>query len=148
VSPTERLYASSSEALKAVREDFLYWTGKLTETSFQLSFGVLASNWAVFGSVDAILRNVWSQLSIFLVLASLAKSVLGAKRMGELHLKQCAYAATDPSRWNAEFEEKAHKMDPWPFTKEIESTGRLLRNARAWLPTLAGLLFVIALLRR
>src|SRR5947209_1299855 len=51
------LYQSPGEALKAVREDYLYWTEKLTDTSLQLSYAVIAANWAVFGSVDKLLSN-------------------------------------------------------------------------------------------
>jgi len=46
-----RLYASASDGLKQVRDDFLYWTGRLTDSSFQLSFALIAGNWAAFGSL-------------------------------------------------------------------------------------------------
>jgi len=36
------LYQSANEALKAVQDDYLYWTEKLTDTSLQLSYAVIA----------------------------------------------------------------------------------------------------------
>jgi hypothetical protein len=134
--------------LKAVREDYLYWTGKLTETSLQLAYAVLAANWAVFGSVDKILTNFWSKLSVALVVVGLGLIVAGAKWMGELHQKRIDYAESDPSRWKAEYTEASGKRDPWPFTSVIERVGRVTREAKTWLPLLAGVLFLIALLLR
>ena len=142
------MYESPSEALKVVREDYLYWTGKLTDTSLQLSYAVIAANWAVFGSVDKLLSNFWSQLSMALVIFALLLSVFGAKWMGELHIKQVDHAESDLSRWEAEFRVNAGKRDPWPFTKGIENLGRVMREVKVWLPLLAGIAFLIALAHR
>jgi len=139
------LYSDAPEALKAVRDDYLYWTGKLTETSVQLSYAVLGANWAVFGSVDSILTNLWSKLSVFLIVLSLGMSVLGAKAMGEMHFGRINYAEADPARWNTEFHATAGKRDPWPFTGAIESLGSNMRAAKTWLPLIAGALFFVAL---
>jgi hypothetical protein len=67
-STNDVLYQNPNDALKAVREDYLYWTGKLTDTSWQLSYAIIAANWAVFGSVDKLLGNLWSKLSVSLVI--------------------------------------------------------------------------------
>lgn len=61
------LYTTSSDAPKAVRDDYHYWTGKLTDSSFQLSLAVIAANWPVFSSASGILCNWWAKLSIALV---------------------------------------------------------------------------------
>ena len=147
-STTEALYQSPSEALKAVHKDYLYWTGKLTDTSLQLSYAVIAANWAVFGSVDELLASFWSKPSVSLVIVGLGLSVAGAKWTGELHRARIEYAETDASRWKAEFQESAAKRDPWPFTKAIEYLGRAMREAKTWLPLIAGVSFFIALVRR
>lgn len=139
------LYSDSQDALKAVRDDYLYWTGKLTETSVQLSYAVLGANWAVFGSVDKILTSFWCKASVLLVILSLALSSLGAKMMGEWHRKRIDYAETDPTRWSTEFGDTAGKRDPWPFTTAIESAGKVLRFGKAWLPLVAGACFLVAL---
>jgi hypothetical protein len=145
-STTQSLYATPSAALKEVRKDYLYWTGKLTETSLQLSYAILAANWAVFGSVDGILKSRWAEGSVTLVVIGLAVSVVGAKRMGELHGKRIDYAETNPPRWDIEFNETAGKRDPWPFTRQIESLGKRMREAKTWLPVAAGIAFFIGLL--
>lgn len=139
------LYDTSGGALKAVKEEYHYWTGKLTESSFQLSLGVIAANWAVFSSVEGVLGNLWAKISLFLVLLCLAINLLTAKYMGELHRKRVEHAESDLSNWEKEFSETKGKRDPWPFTKEIENVGRWTRGLKAWLPIAAGLAFVVAL---
>jgi hypothetical protein len=145
---TGALYESPGEALKAVREDYLYWTEKLTDTSLQLSYAVIAANWAVFGSVDKLLSNFWSKLSIGLVVCALLLSVFSAKWMGELHRSQVDHAESDLARWDAEFNANAGKRVAWPFTNSIERLGRVTREMKAWLPLLSGVAFLIALLYR
>lgn len=148
-APTGRtgaLYGSASEGLKSVQDDYLYWTGKLTDSSFQLSFAVIAANWAVFGSVQGILNNLWAKGSLFLVLVSLALGLLGAKLMGELHRKRVEYAEQDLQRWNEEYAAALVRRSPWPFTKAIERLGRSMRELKAWLPLAAGIAFLVALL--
>ena len=142
---TAGLYQSPNEALKAVRDDYLYWTENLTGTSLPLSYAVLAANWAVFGSVDGILTSPWSKVSVALVVVGLGLSVCGAKCMGELHRLRIDNAESDSSRWESEFKETSGKRDPWPFTKAIERLGRAMREAKTWLPLFAGMAFGIAL---
>jgi hypothetical protein len=143
---TGGLYASPREALSAVQGDYLYWTGKLTDSSFQLSLAVIAANWAVFGSVRGILANAWARSSLFLVLLSLAAGVLGAKWMSELHRKRVEYAEQDLDRWDREHAAALARRDPWPFTRMIELLGRWTRELKTWLPLAAGIAFIVALL--
>lgn len=139
------LYDAPGDALKAVKEEYHYWTGKLTESSFQLSLGVIAANWAVFRSVESVLGNFWAKISLLLVLLCLAINLLTAKYMGELHRDRVEYAESDLSNWEREFSETKGKRDPWPFTQEIENLGRWARRFKAWLPIAAGLAFGVAL---
>lgn len=142
------LFESPKDALQAVRVDFLYWTGWLTDTSFQLSCAVIAANWAVFGSADKLLTSFWSNLSVGIVFVSLGLNVLGGKWLGELHRARIEYAETNAERWRDEFQKTAGKRDPWPFTGKIENVARASREAKTWLPILAGLSFLVALLSR
>ena len=142
------LYESAGDALKAVRDDYLYWTEKLTDTSLQLSYAVIAANWAVFGTVDKLLGSFWAQLSLGLVILTLLFAVFGAKRMGELHRNQVDHAESDLARWQAEFTQNEGKQVAWPFTKGIEQLGHVMRWVKAWLPVLAGIAFLIALIHR
>jgi len=144
-STNDVLYQNPNDALKAVREDYLYWTGKLTDTSWQLSYAIIAANWAVFGSVDKLLGNLWSKLSVSLVIVELGLMLLGAKRMGELHKARIEYAESDLSRWRSEFNKFAGKTHPYPYTKKIEIFAQMMRETKTWLPLIAGALFLIAL---
>ncbi|MBP6876226.1 MAG: hypothetical protein KBD56_09160 [Candidatus Eisenbacteria bacterium] len=145
--PATSLYAQPADGLRAVRDDYHYWTGKLTETSWQFCFALIGANWAVFGSVRGILDNFFSKSSLFLVVLSLLVGLLGAKVMSECHRTRADYAAADPKRWqeecNASF---GRKSDPWPFTKAIENIGRIMREAKTWLPIAGGVLFLLGLL--
>jgi hypothetical protein len=93
-----------------------------------------------------VLNNAWARSSIFLVVASLALNVLGAKWMGELHRKRVDYAAADVDRWTRECAASLGRHDPWPFTRGIEHLGRAMRELRTWLPLAAGALFLAGLL--
>lgn len=139
------LWGTPDDALKAVQEGYHYWTGKLTESSFHLSLGVIAANWAVFRSLEGVMGNPWAKISLSLVLLCLTINLLTAKYMGELHRKRAERAERDWSKWEKEFSETKNKRDPWPFTKKIEIVGRLTRELKAWLPIFAGLFFLIAL---
>ena len=145
--PLSKLYTCADDGTKELRSDFHYWTERLTESSLQMSFAVIAANWAVFGSVQQVMSNFWAKASLSLVVISVALSLLGAKLMGELNLKQAKYAVDDPDRWNNEFKASLHDVSkPWPYTSRIEWLGQLLREFKTWLPLFGGVLFVIALL--
>jgi hypothetical protein len=140
------LYATSGEALKAVRDDFHYWTGRLTENSFQLSIGVIGANWAAFGSLHTILASCWAKASLSLVLANLAFNALGAKWMSELHGKRVDYATEDITRWEKECNEALGRCVEWPFTASIVRLGRVMRELKTWLPLMAGAALLIGIL--
>jgi hypothetical protein len=140
------LDSSARDGLKDVKEDFLYWTGKLTDSSFQLSLALIGANWAAFGgSVTKVVSNTWAKTSLGLVVFGLALSLAGAKWMSELHGSRIDYADEDPERWAGECAAAARGRDPWPYTRGIERLGRCLREAKFWIPLIAGALFLIAL---
>lgn len=149
LSPSKRvgaLYADSTDALKAVREDYLYWTGLVTDTSLQLSLAIIAANWAAFGSVQKILSNRWSKYSLGLVIVTLGLNLFGAWCMGELHQKRIDYAA-DSDRWEKECAAALSHKGTWPFTKKIVCLGFSLRIVKTWFPLAAGALFLLALFK-
>ena len=143
---TPYTYATPAAALEAVHGDFVYWSEKLTDTSLQLSFAVIAANWAVFGSVNRVLGNGWAKYSLFLVLLSLGISLAGSKFMSEMHRECYEYAESDLDRWKSEFDDSIGKRIAWPFTKTIERLGRVLRECKTWLPIGGGVLFLLALI--
>ena len=139
------LFSDPSEALKSVRDDYLYWTGKLTESSFQLSLAIIAANWAVFTNKNDLLKNGWARASIAVVLLSLAVSLVAAKMMGEAHRKIIDHAESDLDRWKKEFDAALDTKDPWPFTQFINRYGRVARECKTWLPLAGGIFFLLAL---
>jgi hypothetical protein len=143
--PLTSLYSTPEAALTSVRDDYLYWTGKLTESSFALSLAVIGANWAVFGSVDRVLNNIWAELSIATVILSLVISLIGNGWLGRLLHQRIEYAEQDPTRWRKEFNEIASTSKYWPSTKRIDDWARFFRVAKIVLPIIGGGFFVIAL---
>jgi hypothetical protein len=139
------LYKNPGAALKAIRDDYFYWTENLTKNSFTLSITIIAANWAVFGSVDHIMINLWSKLSILLVVLCLALNLAGAKILGELHRKRIEYAENDPKRWHNEFIQTKGTNSNWPSTRAIDRIAIWLRGLKTWLPLSSGAIFFIAL---
>jgi hypothetical protein len=139
------VYEKASDGLKAVREDYHYWTEMLTKRSLELSVALIAANWAVFGSVERVLQNAWSKLSIIVLILGVAIGLFGAWRMGEMHRLLWTKAENDPEWWQREYEAAAGTNKTWPFTSQIESFGDTLRKIKLAAPLLGGLLFIVAL---
>ena len=144
-APPGVLYGTAESALKAVQDDYIYWTARLTDSSFQLSLALVGANWAVHGTVRAVLGSFWSKISILLVVIGLLVTLVGAKLMGEMHRRRVDYAEANPERWKAEFLQSSVGVNPWPFTREILDLGLFLRHAKLWLPIASGAAFVLAL---
>jgi hypothetical protein len=138
------LYESASAALKSIAKDYSYWTGKLTESSFALSLGIIGANWAVFGSFDKVRHNRWAERSLAAVLLTLVISLIGHWCLGEALRRRIAYAEKDLARWEGEFNENTGKSTPWPSTKTIDDWAWIFRLAKVLLPLLGGVCFVIA----
>jgi hypothetical protein len=139
------LHDSSQAAVKSIRDDYFYWTGKLTESSFVLSLAVIGANWAVFGSVDKVLNNICAEISIALVILNLVISLIGNGLLGRLLLQRIDYAEQDPTRWEKEFNENAGKSKHWPSTQTIDDWAGAFRIAKIFLPVIGGAFFLIAL---
>ncbi len=147
VEPETGLYSSPGEAEKSLRDDYQAWTTRLTDSSFQLTLGLIGANWAAFGSVKAILNNPWAKSSLGLVIISLGLGLLGTKWMSELLRRRIDYADADSKRWQREWDATTSLVDPWPYTEGIDLLGRWLRELKAWLPIAAGALFLLGLFR-
>ena len=142
-------YQTSAEGYKKVQEAYDYWTGKLTDTSMQLSYAVIAANWAVFGSANLVLHNRYSKWSIALVLFALVVNVFGSWVLGELHRARAVAAETRSREWNREWEQYKTQNNPyWPFTRSIIAVSKTMRHIKAWFPLIGGALFLVALVRR
>lgn len=142
------LYGDPAEALKAVIADYQYWTGRLTETSAQMSYAVIAANWIVFGSINVILSSLWAKLSLLSVLLSLATSVIGNWLLCEGHRFQGKYGDCNPVRWETEFSQFANTKNPWPFTAVIECVASWTRHLKAIFVLAGGIFLVIGVISK
>ena len=139
----DKLYSSAAEALRKVTSEFEYWSGKLTETSLQMCYALIAANWVVFGSLNGILNSVWAKWSLLMVLFALAANIVGAWLLSERLRKRVEYGEADNARWEKEFDTFSTTSSSWPFTDTIQDTGRWMRIIKAVFTLLAGA-FLIA----
>jgi len=137
------LYKDAGEATIALRDSYRTWTRNLTEWSIQLSYALLAANWAVFGTAKAILDSFCSTLSVVLVVLALTVNLIWAKSLSARVKARIEYAEQDHERWSNEFE--TYKTDKdWPFTESINSSSDDMRSLRFLLPIAAGAAFIAA----
>ncbi len=145
--PETGLYASAGEAIKKVASEFEYWSGRLTDTSLQLGYAVIAADWVIFASgtagVNGILANPWAKWSVLFVILALASNIVAAWVMSESHRKRVEYAESNTRRWEIEFAQNARIRSAWPFTDFTERFGRYMRILKASLTLAAGALLVI-----
>lgn len=139
------LYQNPADAVKVLNVEYLYWTGKVTDYSLQLSLAVLVANWAVFPSVVAIQSRFFAQLSIATVLFGLLVALAGSWFMAELHSLRIKYAEANHAKWEIEFRDTQGKDHPWPFTTTIERVGSTLRFFKMLSPIAGFVLFLGAL---
>jgi hypothetical protein len=141
------IFPEPIDATKAVNDDFIYWSGRLTEYSVQLSYAVIAGCWAVFKTKDQILGNHFVKLSLACAIGGIAINLIGAHALSEEHRAKVAYAEADLSRWRNEWQEETGHRSAWPFGKRIVITAAVLRQIKFILPLMGGALFLLALFR-
>ena len=49
-------YKDEGEALEKLQDDFVYWSSMLSSRSVEMSYALIAANWAVHGSMQNILQ--------------------------------------------------------------------------------------------
>jgi hypothetical protein len=146
VGDPRSLYASPADATKAIQERYNYWTGKLNDVSLQLSFAVIAANWAVFKTTDSVIQNGWSRMSIAIAIAGIGANLLATWWIGDALGDQVGYAETDLARWESEYQTNTGKKTEWPFPERMVALAKLARRIRIWIPIIAGLVLLMGLL--
>lgn len=137
------VHETPQKALEKVGSEFEYWSGKLTETSLQMCYALVAGNWLVFGSVGSILGSGWAMLSLLMVLLAMILNMVGAYIMSEWMRLRFEYAESDSDRWKEEFKEYSGERNARPFTKGIEMAGIALRVIKVGLPLVGGLFLIV-----
>jgi hypothetical protein len=138
-------YKDGQEALLELKESFNDWTGALSDRAVQLSYALLAANWAVFATTDRLLANRWAVASFALVVVFLVVNLLITRIYAEKIRARFRHAEKNRKQWEKDCERTRGEDDPWPYTKETDNWSRGLREVRTWLPLLAGLAFLIAI---
>jgi hypothetical protein len=138
-------FTSAGEALKKLGQDFNDWCSILTTHSIQAAYAIIAANWAVHRTTDAILNNSFAKWSLVIVFVFLGANLIGTRWMIRMHYDQFIYAEKDAERWKKEFEESRGKRCFWPYTKGIEHLGVFMRELKIWAPVIGATLFVLSL---
>lgn len=144
-SSNNRRFNSSGKAAKEIYDGFNAWSSLLTTRSIEVSFAIVAANWAVHGSKNDILHNFYSKWSLIIVIIFFGVNLLGTLLMTKLHDDRCHYIDENKIRWDKEYTQAAAEPSPWPYTNGIELLGAFLRVFKGWVPVIAGVLFVISL---
>jgi hypothetical protein len=140
-----RRFDSAGDAAKELYEQFNACTGALTARSVELSFGILAGNWAVYGNLQAILNNTWAQTSVAAVVGFLAINLFLTWVLAHSYGTRIDYADADKDRWEKEFSDAGAVGSPWPYDRAIENIGKVAVAVKLALPIAAGICFVVSL---
>jgi len=140
------VYSTPAEATKAIQERYNYWTGKLNDVSLQLSFAVIAANWAVFKTTDGAIRNGWSRISIGIAIVGIAANLLATGWLGDALGDRVGYAESDLGRWESEYRTNTGEKTQWPYTDQIVARAKSARRIRIWIPIVGGFFLLIGLL--
>jgi hypothetical protein len=134
------------KALEQIHGDYRVWTKNLTDSSFQLSLGLLGANWAAFQQVGDLVNNLWAKWSVILVVIGLLVNLMGALLLSEMLRRRHFYAEADLARWEREHAAApSGPDDPWPSTKGLDEVAAKLRLAKVIFPVLSAILFLCAL---
>jgi hypothetical protein len=137
-------YESAAEALKDLEDTYNYWSGKITESSTAFALGLIAANWAVYGS-KGLKELLCPRLSVFCALLLLLTGLLIAQAMTSEHDLLHQKAENDPASWEAQYvQAKTNKDDPWPYSKKVERLGLWGRRLKVWLPIAGAVFFLIS----
>ena len=150
LKPQDLPFESAREGSVQLRKDFVDWNRMLANRSLELSFGILAANWAVHSSsTDSILQNQAAKWSVVVVCLFLGFNLILTRLMTGLYAAQYRRSQANPDEWQREFDaSRTKKATRWPYSTEIEHLGSVIRELRAWVPIGAGLLFFVSLFGR
>lgn len=143
-SLNQRRYVTAAEGQRQLESEYIYWTGKITDHSFQASIALIAANWAVHsGANSSVISNGWAVASIVVALLAILTSLGGALWMARLHYDIFYEAERDKTRWQKRWEASERIESEWPYSDCIKTSGKWLARCKVWLPLSSGLLFVI-----
>lgn len=146
-NPQYKKYENPGEALKELQETFNAWSEILTNHSVQAAYAVIAANWAAHGKLG-ILSNLWSTLSMAVILGFLGINLLVNWYISKLSYGETFWAENNWSAWVKQYEEYQsgdENREFWPYSKKSTIVGKIHRHLKCWAPFVATLFFVISL---
>lgn len=145
VIPTRR-FETAGDATDELFEGFNDWSASISSYGMQAAYSVIAANWAVYGSANAIITNYWARTSMALVITFIGVNLFLTWRMTVQYQRRLKYADDDKDRWHNEFNHGEDASSAWPYTSSIQSLGASMRLLKTWAPIGAGLIFVMGLI--
>lgn len=138
-----RAYESPAAGLQALQSDYKYWTGRITDLSFQSCLGLIAANWALHSDHGALMANKFAVASVLLALLALLASLVGSFLIARATYEEFYFGTENPEEWRSRWEAAERIPSEWPYTHKITSLGRNLTLVKVWTPVASGVLFVL-----
>lgn len=141
---TSRRFKNAGEAAKEVHTAYNDWTSSLGKHGLQLTFALMAANWAFHGTTKSILDDWLSTASMLIALVYLT-TFLALTYWLVLEHRKC-HERTDADKivWANEFQKSASGKSSWPYTKTCETLGDTLHFLHFAAPVSCGALLVMS----
>ena len=137
VAPKNRpLY---SENLEPVHRSFRYWSDRLQNAGLQLNAAIIAANWALWGSLNALAENFWALVSLGTVGLGLFLDLVGSMWLSSLNFHRICTAEKNKIKWQNDAKaawDNDNRYHPFPFTRTNQILGFVLRGLKVLLPTI------------
>ena len=140
-----RRLQSAPAAHDELRSGFNEWSGSVASYGRYAAYAVIAAAWAVHGTKDGLLANLWALRSMIVAVSYLGIQVFLTWWMALLYRQRCEYANENSERWEQEFRSEENINSPWPYTGFIEKLGELIRLLHVVAPLLAGTLLIVSM---
>jgi hypothetical protein len=141
---TSRRFKNAGEAAKEVHTAYNDWTSSLGKHGLQLTFALMAANWALHGTTKSILDDWLSTASMLIALAYLTAFLSLTYWLVHEHRKCHDRTDADKVSWAKEFQESASSKSSWPYTKRCETLGDTLHFLHFAAPVSCGALLVMS----
>lgn len=140
-----RRFKSAGNAASELHDHFGNWTAGLGKYGLQVTFALMAANWAVHGSNAALLQNPWAKWSMVTAVAYLALLLLSMGTMVRESWLRREYADRDKARWAREFAATADGPSAWPYSAAMERLGNIMAVLHVLGPLVSGALLLISI---
>lgn len=141
-----RRLPGAREAYEELKVAFDAWSESLRTYGNYMAYAVIAANWAIFDSRNALLENDWAKWSLIVAVSYLGVHLAGVAVMTLLHRRRCEYVNADDDRWNREYNDEK-RGEAWPYDDTIQYLGEAIRWLHFIAPLASGALLVVGIFR-